>query len=115
MIEQKLKKTICLAISESAGQVEWKNLSSQDWRKLIEIAQSHRLGPLLFWSVKNANQSTRNQIPGDVNEQLLLMYVQSTRRNLNLFRESARFLDLLDQQNVRRRNLSDKWGDFLRE
>ncbi|MFN2159650.1 MAG: nucleotidyltransferase family protein, partial [Anaerolineales bacterium] len=100
MIEQNLQKTICLAISEGAEHVDLSDLSPQDWRKLIEIAQSHRLGPLLFWSVKNANQSTRNQIPGDVNEQLLLMYVQSTRRNLNLFRESARFLDLLDQQNI---------------
>jgi len=101
MIEQNLQKTVCLAISKGAEHVEWGRLLSQDWREIIEFIYSHRLGPLLFWSIKNAYQATRNQIPEDVNEQLLLMYVESTRRNLHLFRELALFLDLLDQQNIK--------------
>ncbi len=51
MIEQNLQKTICLAISEGAEHVEWGRLSSQDWREIIEFTYSHRLGPLLFWSI----------------------------------------------------------------
>jgi hypothetical protein len=101
MIEQDLQKTICLAISEGADQVNWDSLSYQDWEKINAIADSQRVGSLLYWSFLKTGQSNKNQIPEEILEQLFLIYVDTTRRNLHLFRELETVIKLFNKHNIK--------------
>jgi len=101
MLEGNLQTAICCSISDGADRVDWSNLSSSSWEKLVDIADSQRVAPLLLWSFNNSNQTTRNLVPETIHKRLLLLYIDTTRRNLHLFRELEQFSGLLNQQSIK--------------
>lgn len=68
-----------------------------DWDYLLQTAIRHRLNYLLYWQLERV---CPEKVPDDVKYKLQADFHNNVRRNLAMFRELVRIIDLLQQHGV---------------
>ena len=80
-------RSLCLSVSDRAGQVDWSRFSSEDWDSLYHTANQERVAALLYWSLSKSESAVRFNIPASFMTQLRSLYYSVWVHNNNLFQE----------------------------
>jgi Uncharacterised nucleotidyltransferase len=83
--------------SETADRIKALVQENIDWAKLTQMAQQHRLTPLLY---SNLNAICPKAVPKPILNQLLVNFRTNTRRSLLLSAELVRLLNLFEAQGI---------------
>ncbi len=83
--------------SETASRLKALVQENIDWVKLTQLAQQHRVMPLLY---SNLNAICPQAVPKDILNQLLVNFRTNTRRSLLLSAELVRLLNLFEAQAI---------------
>jgi hypothetical protein len=88
---------VCLGYTCEATKTErLAHLSAEKWRMVAELAQHHRVAPLLYHYLQRMNMA----LPGDVAEKLKQKYRQNSLRNMRLYQELHKLLRLLQEKDT---------------
>ncbi len=91
--DNKIYRSLCLAVSERADEVEWGQFNSNDWDCLYQTANKERVAALLYWSLMNSNDASNLIIPEFFLNKLRSLYYSVWVHNINLFQEVSPLLE----------------------
>ncbi len=74
------------------------NISREDWVSILDMARSHRLGPLLYWNLKRKGVIV--DFDPEILQLLFQFYQQSVFRSLQIYRELVLVHRLLKDQGI---------------
>src|SRR5665647_338343 len=89
----------CLrAVPDEAGDGRLETLSSSDWDVLIEASGRHGVTPLLYHRLRTSHSDV--PIPANVITRLRQAYLDNVARNMGLYHELGKVLELLRRDNI---------------
>ena len=94
-LDDKIYRSLCLAISERADQVEWEQFESEDWENLYQTANKERVGPVLYWSLNHSYSPSNPNIPALLLSRLRSLYFSVWVHNLDLYQELSPLLEVM--------------------
>ena len=72
------------------------HLSDQEWREVVDLAQTHNVAPLLYHRL----QQTNIDLPGDLVEKLKQIQRKTTLHNMRLYRVMSKLLHLFHEKGI---------------
>lgn len=89
----------CLrVVPDETGESRFKELSSSDWDVLIEASGRYGVAPLLYHRLRTFHPGT--PIPANAMGRLRQAYLENVARNMGLYHELGKVLELLRRDNI---------------
>ncbi len=100
MMPQQISKLVLdlLFLQQPVPAEQVNSLSENQWKTIMSIVKQHRLGPLLYWRLKQEQKHLL--IPEDIQNSLSQQYKKSALRSLQLQRELIKLSDALSNANI---------------
>jgi len=89
---------LCKTLSGYADAVPWADFTPTDWESLPTMARAEGVAPLMYWKLKEGGWPA--SMPDATRTSLAQAYYSTVARNMLLYRELRRVLDVLGESGI---------------